>query len=806
MFETFTNFEKLLWNVRADRNIEGDSASTANRFPVRFVLFDNFRDCCMFVEDISHLPNINIQRLEDWMDEEYPDIFIPHDKLAKKILQLIRSTPSEYRIIMPFSEMARFYDNKDKLEFDALISTIKGFDTEKEGFKHKQRIYIPIVGQEGKMQHFRDDSQSFIWYYHNSDRQLDYRLIMTDGTTYGVKGLESKYNIANTLTEWLGFWKYPELKQNIISISKSVYSHREYAEPDNAFEFCKCENAYQFLTNGLRLDVDCIPYNEEEEVYWNILASKVNIVNFKFEQFFNEQFGIYNLADYKIFFETWFKNKEPFMRWLLAKYYVYKFCDKGYICRVLQQLDGYSDTAFAKGLALTIFSLDDQEAYIEERHEGLMQGYKNNMELTPEVQSYLIEKIEEIEEKSGISSAVKYVSCMSCAEKALVIEWYRDGKISKEDILDLYPDLYYYLGKTIASAEDTWVLDYMDKYKEAKVKNIYSDEIRKYIITKNQNHVEHFKWANKFSTTRTLLSRRSDIQCYLWIDGLGVDWIPFISQIVKEHELEGYYLNEVYVATAKVPTRTDINKADIHALSGGLFEKTGDLDQIAHTCRAYPKFIIDDLETVRRATHKFLIEHPGMKIAIVSDHGISYLSQLLPGYNLKGYKSDHYGRIAETTVQSKASIVIDDKYNIINMPDNKTICLCALKHESLMAKIPEGMGCHGGCTPEEQLVPVMIVSPEKNVATWRASLKSFEIEEANPIVVYEIVGLDSTQTPFIEYNNKNYALNAKGCVFTSERLPLVKDVTMVKLRIGTWEREDTFTIKMAVEEDDLFDF
>ena len=73
-------------------------------------------------------------------------------------------------------------------------------------------------------------------------------------------------------------------------------------------------------------------------------------------------------------------------------------------------------------------------------------------------------------------------------------------------------------------------------------------------------------------------------------------------------------------------------------------------------------------------------------------------------------------------------------------------------------------------------------------------------------LVVPIIGLDSTQTPFVESNNKNYALNAKGCVFTSERLPLVKDVTMVKLRIGTWEREDAFTIKMAVEEDDLFDF
>lgn len=806
MLKTFTNFEELLWTVHADRNIEGDGASTANRFPVRFVLFDNFRDCCMFVEDVSHLPNIKIQRIEDWMDNEYPDIFIPHDKLAKKILHLIRSTPSEYRIIMPFSEMSRFYDNTNKMEFDALISTIKCFDTVKEGFKYKQRIYIPIVGQEGKMQHYRDDSQSFIWYYHNCDRQLDYRLILTNGSTYNVKGLESKYNIANTLTEWLGYWKYPELKHNIISTSKSIYSHRKYAKPDNAFQFCICDNAYQFLTNGLKLDVDCIPYCEDENVYWNILASKIDIANFRFEQFFNEQFGIYNLADYKVFFDAWFKNKDTFMRWILAKYYVYKFCNKGYICRVLQNINGYSDLAFAKELATTIFRLEDPESYIYERQEGLIQCAKYGIELTPEVQLYLIEKIKEIEIKSGILSAIKYISCLSYSEKSLIIEWYRDGKITKENLFSLYPDLYYYLGKTIASAEETWVLDYMDKYKNAKVKNSYSDEVRNYILTKNQNYVEHFKWTNKFSTTRTILSTRSDIQCYLWIDGLGVDWVPFISQIVKEHESEGYYLNEVYVATAKLPTKTDINKVDIQSLSGGLFEKAGDLDEIAHTCRSYPKFIIDDLETIRKVIHKFLIEHPGVKIAIVSDHGISYLSQLVPGYNLKGYKSNHYGRVAETTVQSKMSIVLDDKYEVVKMPDNKTISLCALKHESLMAKIPEGMGCHGGCTPEEQLVPVMIISPEKNVATWRVSLKSYEINEASPVVVYEIVGLDSTHTPFIEYNNKNYALSANGCVFTSERLPLVKDVTRVILRIGTWEKEDTFVIKMAVEEDDLFDF
>ena len=803
MFKTFTDIEELLKEVHADRNIEGDGAGTANRFPVRFVLFDNFRDCCSFVEAILHLPHISIQRIEDWMDDEYPDVFLPHDKLAKKILSLIRTTPAEYRIIMPFSEMARFYNNNDRFEFDSLISTVKGCDTIKEGYQNKQRVYIPIVGQEGKMRKFRNDSQSFIWYYNNTDRQLNYRLILTNNTTYGVCGLEGKYNVAKTLTEWLGFWKYPELKQNIISTSPSVFSHEEYAKPDNAFTFCPCHNSYEFLTQGLKLDLDSIPFNEEEIQYWDMLASKINIVNFKFDKFFNEQFGIYNLADYRVFFETWFKNKQPFMRWLLAKYYTHKFCDTGYICRVLQQLDGYSDTAFAKGLALTIFSLDNPEQYIDERHEGMHQGTINGMELAPEVQSYLVEKLKMIESTEGILSAVRYVSCMSSAEKALIIDWYREGKIQKDDLINIYPDLYYYLGKTIASAEEPWVLDYIDKYKDAKIRNEYSDDVKDYILTKNKNHIEHFKWSSRFSTTRTLLNLRQDIQAYIWIDGLGIDWIPFIAQIVKEHEPEGYYLNEVFVATAKLPSKTDINKADIDALSGGLAIKIGDIDEVSHSCRPYPKFIIEDFVEIRKTIYKLLIEHPGQKIAIVSDHGISYLSQLKQGYNLKGYKSDHYGRIALTTKSS----VIDDKYTIVNLPDGKTIALCALKHESLMAKIPDGMGCHGGCTPEEQLVPVMIISPTKTTANWRASFKSFVVEEANPVVVYEIAGLDTNQQPLIEYNGKFYSMNYVGNTYTSERLPLNSEVNKVKLHIGTWEKEeDSFTIKMAVQEDDIFHF
>lgn len=806
MFKPFDSFSALMAEVHADRNITGDGASTANRFPVRFVLFDNFRDCCQFVEEMMHIGHIQIQRLEDWMDYEYPDTMLTHKRLADRIKELIQKSPAEYRIIMPLSELARFYNNESEhAEFNTLINTVKGFDSLSSGYEHRQRVYIPIVGLEGKMQHFRDDSQSFIWYFHNADHQLDYRLILTNGTTYGVNGLETKYDVAENFLKWLSFWKYPELKRYIISTSPSIYSHEKYAKPDNAFSFCPCKNSHEFLTKGLQLDLDSIPYKEEESIYWDQLAQRIDVHNFKFETFFNEQFGIFNLADYSVFFEQWFKNKQPFMRWLLSKYYTHKFCDEGYICRVLNQMDGYNDLAFTKSLALTIFSLNNPEAYLEERRLGLSYAAKNGMDLSPEVQKFLVDKILEVAQKDGFLSALPYISNLSFEEKALVIDWYRLGIIPKDELRHLYPDLFFYLSNTIASTEDAWTLDYFDKYKEAKISNTYTDIVKGYIDEKNRNNLEHHKWSSKFSTTRTILSSRTDIQCFFWIDGLGVEWLPFIEHVVAEHESDGYFVNEAFIATSKLPTRTDINRKDIELISNGNYIKAGDLDEIAHTCRPYPKYIIDDIERVRAMIEKLLNDHPGEKIAILSDHGISYLSQLVQGYNLQGYQSDHWGRIAETK-KAASQIVADDKYKVITLQDSDTTYLCSLKHESLLKKVPEGMGCHGGCTPEEQLVPIIIVSPQKEAATWKASLKSFIISEANPVAEFTILGLDNSQNPIVEYNNHIYGTTHTGTTYTSERMTLSNEADEITLRIGTQSQKFKVSIALAVQEEDPFMF
>ena len=237
MYATFQNINALLDAVKTDKEIEGAGAYVANRYPIRFVLFDNFRDSYEFVSSLAD--ETLVLRISKWMEADYPDIMLTHSKLATLVSGYIFSIVNQDLIIAPFSELARFYDNKNLMEFDALISTIKSIENDKDGYKNHRRVYIPIVGLAGKMSKFFNDSQSTIWYLKSDDHELNYRLVLTNHTNYGVSGLE-KYSIVSDVIHWLEAWNNQELTKTIICTSPAIYANAEFAQPDNAFSFCLC--------------------------------------------------------------------------------------------------------------------------------------------------------------------------------------------------------------------------------------------------------------------------------------------------------------------------------------------------------------------------------------------------------------------------------------------------------------------------------------------------------------------------------------------------------------------------------------
>ena len=127
MYAEFNNIESLLEAVKQDKDANGVDSSTRLRYPIRFVLFDNFRDSYAFTIRMIQDMGLTVESVQSWLDPEYPDIMLSGPKLCSVIQNYIRSLNGDSKIITPFSELARFYDNIETKVFDC-YTYIKGLD------------------------------------------------------------------------------------------------------------------------------------------------------------------------------------------------------------------------------------------------------------------------------------------------------------------------------------------------------------------------------------------------------------------------------------------------------------------------------------------------------------------------------------------------------------------------------------------------------------------------------------------------------------------------------------------------------
>ena len=807
MHKQFTSLDDLFENIIEDKNCTGANAGQINRYPVRFVLFDNFADFYQFI--VNRPAGIYKHSIDTMLDKNNPDEFLSYTELSKEIRAFTKKIPANDFIIYPFSEMARFYDNYDHNEFDSLVTTIRGQQAPEDAQLNHIRLYIPIVGMQGKMDKFMKDNSTYVWEYKSETDNGTYLLVITDGTTYNVSGLEEKYTVVHNLYEWLKLWeKGKNVRKTIICSSPNIFANAHFAQPDNAFAYLECRNAYQFLTKGLNLDFGLTAEPSEEEMpFWEELAKHIDITNFDFDEFVRERLDTFTLKSGVDFIKSWFDCETDFDRWLLTLYFKKISKGQGYIYRAVTQCATLSMSELFSNIATLIFDEVNKEAYLHERRQAMIMAAEKGIKITDLATKKLGAKLSAIAatpESRGYYLAVKLLTPLTDVELQLCIEWVSRGKVHRDEIKAIFPQLYYYLEPlSLNSLDNTtqWIANYFDAYRRSKLADNIDSEVSEIISEKNANSASFRGWLDNFKTVKTVLYNRKDIDILYWVDGLGVDWIPFIRNIVSKYSKENIYLNEIYIATAELPTTTSVNKCKLQSLlpEGHQLPKIGDVDSFAHSSKSYPQYIIEEMKIVEDAVCKVLDQFNGKKIAFVSDHGITYLSQLVDGLKIGGIKTDHEGRLATYT----SPIVDDNKY--IKLDDGQTIC--SLTHHSLVDKVNKGHGAHGGCTPEEVLVPVIIVSSQKNATTYSASIVNDEIDATKPIVNFIIKGLSSIDVPTLVYNGVTYHLTSKGNnIYESERLNLVDTATKVTVCINETPL-NSFSIKVSTgaTEDDLFE-
>lgn len=805
MYKEFGSLQDLYKEIEIDKHWTGAESSLRNRYPIRFVMFENFGDFAGFVQ-VCQEHNVYLQSIEGWMKEGQNDKLITYSQLAAMFEAYIKNLPANDFVIAPFSEIARFYDNVHYAEFDSLLKTIRLVQSPEESQRGHQRIYVPVIGMQGKMSKFKDDPNIHIWEYHSNTEYENYQLILTRGTTYGVKGLTERYTLCEDLRHWIALWKSvgDKIKPQIICASKCIFANSRNAQPDNAFNYTICNNVFEFLTKGLGLDFGSLNANEDEMQYWAELAQHIDVTDFDFDAFVNQRFNALNLNEENAFVQTWFEYKDEFSRWLLKTYFIWKTKESCYLIRVLQKMEVLSTSDFFSLITTQIFDEPFDVTSISQRLLLLKEAKKHHVQIKSLAEQKVGAKLAAMaaDPERGPLFAMKYMSPLTLSEQCLMVEWVGQKKIDKNDIKSLFPELYAYLQPLNVQTEsgNSWINDYFKAYRLSKVENKPTESLTHLLKERNASQVCFETWHDGFKTTKTFMHNREDIDVYYWIDGLGADWIPFITRVIEKHKADGVFLNEIYVATSELPTTTAVNKVHLDDLASGKLEKIGDVDKFAHSQKSYPLYLIEEFKIVEDAISKVLSLYNGKKIAFVSDHGISYMAQFGAGLNLAGVETNHTGRCGHWL---KGIATTDNNYMVLD--DGQT--LCSLNHSSLSSKTPMGQGAHGGATPEEVLVPIIIVSGQKNANVYAVKLQSNEIVASNPIVRYTIKGLNSIDTPMVKYNGVDYTLHKiNGDIYESERLNLVSTSTRIILCIGEFKQIDKLNINMGVQEDDLFGF
>ena len=238
-----------------------------------------------------------------------------------------------------------------------------------------------------------------------------------------------------------------------------------------------------------------------------------------------------------------------------------------------------------------------------------------------------------------------------------------------------------------------------------------------------------------------------------WIDGLGIEFLSLILKIV-ENDNGKMKVVRSQITRSELPSSTYHNKFE-----GEYVTKYSDLDELGHDSHGY-KYIgtlKKELEIVKDIVLDILNSNKKTPctIAIVSDHGMSCLSRKAPSKKYDG-KFEHEGRYIKTTSEAMS----DSDYLVKQNDTDSQYYKIALTHSSL-SKVPTHQ-VHGGCTPEEVLVPFILLSNKELAKSikYQIKLTSCDIMLSCPEVVLTVI--PEPLGVMISCDGKQYVMQRQG--------------------------------------------
>jgi hypothetical protein len=473
-----------------------------------------------------------------------------------------------------------------------------------------------------------------------------------------------------------------------------------------------------------------------------------------------------------------------FRRWLLKQYVLYtSFKDEyPYVALCMEGVSDLNDgnqlhNYIATRILYEMPTSKNRELFAEERRNVIVNNrviFLNS--ITQNEQEWLFERIKELfQQNQDLNFAIDICTGVFDFEKILLMGWFihnpNNSKIRKA-VENIYPEFAAYITSTKPShfrVENTWCIDYFEEYKKAKLLDKYTEEIVQYISEKNESAKTFYKWYYEFENSHNLLAEVSSSAVYkpdkvYWIDGLGAEFLSYILYLIDAEQ------SNIKVVRSQI-SRSDIPSSTYHNRFDGVdVVKFGALDELGHNSHMY-KYLYtlkDELNVLKEIIHEIIgnSKKQSCTVAIVSDHGLSCLSRKAPSKKYDG-NYEHEGRYIKT----QEDALSDPDYLVHKNEKDDEYYKVALTHSSL-SKAPTHQ-VHGGCTPEEVLVPFILLS-NKNIPgsiKYEIKLSPNDVMLSNPAVSLTVIPEPSGVTLTCE--GKTYKMDRVGTQWTS----LLQDIT-----------------------------
>lgn len=774
MVENFENINSLIQKIQEDKKTRN---VTEKRFPVRYIFLSNYDTLRDLIKEITKI-GINTFEIAQLLPKD--DGWITKQEFIEKIKSL---DDSKDYLLLPFSEIARFYNKQD---FNNLFSQL----TEIENNADKnQRIYIPLMGIKVRFENEfyknfnRKIEYSFVWEVYESIQRTN---IFLHGDLSINDNIKTIQKVKGT-KEWLTLWK-KDLSTPTLVLSKTLFFLSDNAKPDEFFDLKKINTTKELITSIFKVEIP-IEFRESENEFWAQLTNKFSIKTYT--SFYDIVKDIVNTNKINVnnFIELWLTpNRNDFEKWLLRNYLLSHECIKdSYLYQSLKSLKSFENIDFLMSLWNTIFNISNPTKEVYNDRVNLLKQFYDISKL--EIPIDFINDYKHHLEKKDNKTKLKLITGILDFEKEMIVEIFSQEK--GNSLLDKFPFLQIYLENfelDNLTNNQEWVYSYFKEYKISKIKNEYTKEINLKINELNKNDESFFEWYYSFNDVANYLSNEN-FDYVFWIDAVGIEWIGLIKSLLNAKK---YNIEKTYIGKVNLPTTTDTNRYDYDNLQ--YFQ---DYDEFIHSnIYQYPNSIIREINKIIDIIKKVVLQQ-NKRAVIISDHGLSALVRL--NDSSKNFKqANHEGRYIKS--ENTSNFQSDENYI---KKDNYII---ASKHISLSSKPTREV--HGGCTPEEVLVPVIVFNSIPNYTQreeiYCIKLITDEINIKNPMVIFEISPIPNKKV-FLAYGNKKIELKKNEIGQYANKIDFKKAGRYeIKVKIDDFKQKFNITIKSGFKEEDLF--